>query len=324
VHIDFFTAHFSGTKYSAHYFDYNLIYRCILRNSGFRFIDFFGEKILAPYDIEASLVETYGPDFLVPEDNLGIGFPCLYMETSLLRSPLAFMPVSWLHGLIINHQDICFLSSDRCKSPTVFMYALNELITEFVLACSRAQVQVIIACDLLKFVNEGAPLPRYAAVIIEPKYERNWSQIQESLLKISTFKLELDETDGSLAHVRYSQTSDVRLVLYTMEWDASTRIEYRNISKLVNVPVAVAENGDIITKFQDICRKCQKCDRSNEIFSHQGALKNVNTNKCLTATARSVCLTDCIDTVCFIIFAIYNLHILNFSRGNMGLRSKLI
>ena len=274
---------------------------CRYPNSGFRYINFLGSKVLAPYNQHAYLDSLYGPDYMKPapsESQRG----CFYTRHIEFNShpmvehvEIPVMRNGWRGFIVDPYVDDAMPSYVKDDQITQIFRALARI-------ASKNRLKYVLACDSARYaLGLFSVPPWYGAIAVLPREADVWLEQIKYFAVNTTLRCE-HESDGSIAHIRFSQFSSTRVVVHALDddkWPETKPIKYGEFSVPLNVPANANASLDSV---KDLCAYCVHC-QAPRLFALSGALVNgLYKHLCLETTSHGAIVTGpCRRNVCFLV-----------------------
>ena len=133
------------------------------------------------------------------------------------------MPLATLPAVSTTFRSLCLSRTGVCQSLYGTEYVLSEMMQYLVRVSSRHRLQFVTACDYHTYMHRRKALPPlFGAIAVDEAEVVRWVHVLGQARATTTFVLEHDATDGSLAHLRYSRSLDVRVLIYVLPRPIST------------------------------------------------------------------------------------------------------
>ena len=186
---------------------------CRYPNSGFRYINFLGSKVLAPYNQRAYLESLYGPDYMKPapsESQRGC-FYTRYIEFNshpmVEHVEIPVMRNGW-RGFIVDPY------TDNVTPSFVMDDQITQIFRSLARIASKNRLKYTLACDSARYALGLFHVPpHYGAIAVLKSDVDVWLEQLKHLAINTTFIYE-KYSDGSLVHIRFSRFSSTRVVVH--------------------------------------------------------------------------------------------------------------
>jgi hypothetical protein len=295
VQIDLFFSSVEGDTFVSpvkHAYSYWLRYE--YPNSGFSYIDFFGETVLAPVDIHSYLVAAYGPNYMIPQTKAKCSncFPTKEVLGGFFSSNKHLQLV----GMVLTIKELCDNYTPECVSPYATAHLLYKML-RFIESVRKAhKSEYSLACEAFRYVHklEQTP-PSYMAIAVKPTDSALWKNAIKAALPTTTFVYS-EHNDGSLLHLQYSRHNNVTLVVY------ATPVEFqfdKQVLKFGEFDVPVHKKSSSI-ELSNLCDTCSTCNKTPRGPIFWGQIHNYASKLCLGIKGQTPALLPCSSDVCCI------------------------
>ena len=265
-------------------------------NSGFQLIDFFGEPVLAPIDIDLYLRTAYGPNYMEP--SLAKSCSNCFPSREVIRAR-EYMDHLAFAGMTLNYKAMCDSLTPHCASPFAITHLLTRMY-EYVNDVSKSiGRKYTLACDAFSEQVGNAIVPAsYAAVAIQLRDADKWLEALRNVSKTTTFVFSEGHDDGSIARLQYSRINEAILVVYTLSEHVLIKPSTVWLSKQVSSRIHTSKKDSKL--ISNLCRRCKNCQPTpTSKIRYSGSIVSQYNHKCLTGTADgNVGLGSCQGPVC--------------------------
>ena len=114
-------------------------------------------------------------------------------------------------GQYITHHRLCNTKTADCTSRHAANRLLMRMMDFIDLEANTNGLTYTLACDSLRFMLEKRDTPMHGAVAVPKAQAVAWLEALRRSNETTTFEI-VEADDGSLAHIKYSRLSNIRLV----------------------------------------------------------------------------------------------------------------
>jgi hypothetical protein len=275
---------------------------------GVQYANWFGEKVLVPFNIVGALSFKYGQDFMTPHSKGEYTASLSRQMDGLLDKYL--QDTRYLSGHLISSHELC-CPSKPCDSLLGRWHQMLLMLQFFHQHAVSQGYEYTVSCDVLAYQAQlTKKLPTFVSIAVRQADRDVWRNFLRDVTRRTTYVIE-KHSDGSWLHMRFSKNSTSRLVLHYIpdhiQLYASLGAFKIPGGTSIKLFVHKTSNKTVVNTLIGLCDACSLCHGAEELQMKAGVLRNKKTNYCVTLkTPKSggyrVRLSECERMVCGLIF----------------------
>jgi hypothetical protein len=289
VKMDLFFGIFEGEHFlSPAWSSTNKFRRGLNPNSGYHLVNYFGEPMFAPRDMDLYLRTHYGNGYL---EGLSGGLFSKEVGETVTHDRIQ------LRGGLTSFELMCTARSSGCDSPDAAEVLVSKMLQYVGRRAREEGLSYWAACETAtRATGRLSAAPVYGSIVVPQSERARWLMVLRRSSEHSTFRVVVED-DGSVVHLQYSEYNSVRLVVWSGDVEPTVKTVAGAYGRY-NASVPVMVSGSHLDA-AGLCSRCTKCPAARLEAWSQGQLKNEHTGACLRRAGSSsgVGLEDCGDAL---------------------------